>query len=121
MNILEMLFIESLVALAKDEEEKTEKKTEKDKLSSCYGECAKENNKKPEPENPVEVCIYRDSMIVTFNDVDRHQIQEFILVLDANPCKYTQEENEFEITANETTLYLILLYLTDEYEEIALY
>ena len=68
--------------------------------------------KKPESENPVEVCIYRDSMIVTFNDVDRHQIQEFILVLDANPCKYTQEENEFEITANETTLYIILLYLT---------
>lgn len=46
INILEWLFIESLVVLAKDEEEKTEKKTEKDKLSSCYGECAKEHNKK---------------------------------------------------------------------------
>lgn len=79
------------------------------------------DTKKSETENPVEVCIYRNSMIVTFNDVDRHQIQEFILVLDANPCKYTQEENEFEITANEMTLYMILLYLTDEYEEIALY
>lgn len=115
MNILEMLFIESLVALAKDEEEKTEKKTAKTNLSSCYGKCVSE------PENPVEVCIYRDSMIVTFNDVDRHQIQEFILVLDANPCKYTQEENEFEINGNETTFYKILLYLTDEYDEIALY
>lgn len=82
---------------------------------------SKKETKKPESENPVEVCIYRNSMIVTFNDVDKHQIQEFILVLDANPCKYTQEENEFEITANETTLYIILLYLTDEYEEIALY
>lgn len=101
MNIVDMIIVGTLL----DElENKSTKKTEKS-----------------EPENPVEVCIYRDSMIVTFNDVDRHQIQEFILVLDANPCKYTQEEKEFEITANETTLYIILLYLTDEYEEIALY
>ena len=110
-----MLFIDTLLTLVRDEKEKTEYKTAKTNLSSCYGKCVSET------ENPVEVCIYRDSMIVTFNDVDKHQIQEFILVLDANSCKYTQEENEFEITANETTLYMILLYLTDEYDEIALY
>lgn len=78
-------------------------------------------SKKPESENPVEVCIMRDSMSVIFNDVDKDQIQEFILVLDGNSCKYEQEENEFEISANVATLYRILLYLTNEFEEIALY
>jgi len=82
---------------------------------------SKNETKKPEPENPVEVCIYHDSMIVAFDDVDKDQIQEFILFLDANSCKYTMEENEFEISANIVTLYRILLYLTNEFEEIALY
>lgn len=115
-----MLFIEILVALVKDEE-KTEKKTEKDKLSSCYGECVKDNNKKSEPENPVEVCIYSHSMIVTFNDVDIDEIQEFIVFIDGNSCEYEQAENEFEITANMDTLYNILLYITFNFEDVALY
>ena len=82
---------------------------------------SKKETKKSESENPVEVCIYSDSIIVVFNDVDVDQIQEFISGLDANPCKYTQDENEFEITADIKTLYRILLYLTNEFEEIALY
>ena len=115
MNIIDVLFIASLLSA------ETENKTEKDKLSSCYGEFVKCNNENSESENPVEVCIMRDSMSVIFNDVDKDQIQEFILVLDGNSCKYEQEENEFEISANVSTLYRILLYLTNEYEEIALY
>ena len=77
--------------------------------------------KKSESENPVEVCIMRHSMSVIFNDVDNDQMQEFILFLDGNSCNYEQEENEFEISASESTLYRILLYLTNEFEEIALY
>lgn len=77
--------------------------------------------KKSESENPVEVCIYKDSMIVVFNDADIDQIQEFILVLGGYSCQYQQDENEFEISANVATLYRILLYLTNEFEEIALY
>ena len=77
--------------------------------------------KKSESENPVEVCILNGSMTVIFNDVDYDQIKEFIHFIEANPCHYEQEENEFDISANESTLYRILLYLTNEYEEIALY
>lgn len=77
--------------------------------------------KKSESENPVEVCIMRHSMSVIFNDVDNDQIEEFIHFTEGQPCNYEQEENEFEISGNETTLYRILLYLTNEFEEIALY
>lgn len=77
--------------------------------------------KKPEPENPVEVCIYSHSMIVTFNDVDIDEIQEFILFIDAHSCKYEQAENEFEITGNMDTLYNILLYITFNFEDVCLY
>ena len=93
-------------------------------LASLVGETecnSTKESKNCESENPVDVCIYHDSMIVVFNDVDKDQIQEFILVLDGNSCKYEQEENEFEISANTSTLYRILLYLTNEFEEIALY
>ena len=82
---------------------------------------SKNETKKDESENPVEVCIYKDSMIVVFNDVDVDQIQEFILVLGGYSCQYEQRENEFEISANVANLYRILLYLTNEYDEIALY
>ena len=82
---------------------------------------SKKETKKSESQNPVEVCILSDSMSVVFNDVDVDEIQEFISVLDENPCKYEQAENEFEITADVKTLYRILLYLTNEFEEIALY
>ena len=76
---------------------------------------------KAESEYPVEVCILNGSMTVVFNDVDYDQIKEFIHFIEANPGHYEQEENEFDISANESTLYRILLYLTNEYEEIALY
>lgn len=101
MNILDMIVLGALI----DEFEHDSKK----------------ETKKPESENSVDVCIYSDSMIVEFNDVDKDQIQEFIRGLDANPCKYTQEDNGFEISADVKTLYRILLYLTNEFEEIALY
>lgn len=78
-------------------------------------------NEKPESQNPVEACIMHDSMSVIFNDVDDDEIEEFVNFLDGYLCKYTREENEFEISANEAVLYRILLYLTNEYEEIALY
>ena len=77
--------------------------------------------KKSDSENPVEVCIYSHSMIVTFNDVDIDQIIEFIHYLDEHDCKYEQAENEFEIIANMDTLYSILLYITFEFEDVALY
>ena len=77
--------------------------------------------KKAESENPVEVCIYKYSMIVTFNDVDKDQIQDFILILGGYSCEYEHRENEFEILANVATLYRLLLHLTNEFEEIALY
>lgn len=101
MNILDMILLGALL----DEFEHDSKK----------------ETKKPEPENPVEVCILHDSMSVVFNDVDKDQIQEFIGFLDGYSCTYELEENEFEISANEAVLYRILLYLTIEFEEIALY
>lgn len=77
--------------------------------------------KKSESENPVEVVIHSSSINVTFNNVDKDRIQKFIGALDRSPCVYTQEENEFEIRTNVDTLYKILIILTIEFDEIALY
>lgn len=78
-------------------------------------------NQKFDSEIPVEVILSSNRINVTFNGVDIDRIQKFIGALERTPCVYTQQENEFEIRANGTTLYMILLYLTDEYEEIALF
>lgn len=82
---------------------------------------SKKETKKPESENPVRACIIRHSMSVVFNDVDNDQMQKFIDFLDGHSCTYKLEENEFKISGNEAVLYTILIYLTNEFEEIALY
>lgn len=101
MNILDMIVLGALLDEFKNDSTK--------------------ETKKSETENPVEVCICNSTMSVLFNDVDKDQIQEFIDFLDGYSCKYTLEENEFEISGNEAVLYRILVYLTIEFEEITLY